>query len=135
MKKKRPYRKTLFGIISFLFLACGKDESNLVESVNGSARDASVTTTGAGTTNYAARVSIQSSSYSPADLTVMASGTVLWNNIDGNVHTVTADNGAFDSGDIQPGASFTHTFETAGPYTYYCKYHREQTAIVKAVHK
>ena len=38
-------------------------------------------------------------------------------------HTVTADDGSWDSGDLQPGDEFDRTFDRAGVYTYYCRYH------------
>jgi plastocyanin len=48
---------------------------------------------------------------------------VEWRNLGRNPHTVTADDGSFDSGDMQPGHEFSWTFNTAGVYRYYCKYH------------
>jgi plastocyanin len=49
--------------------------------------------------------------------------TVEWVNIGRNPHTVTADDGSFDSGDLQPGAEFSWTFTEPGVYPYYCVYH------------
>ncbi len=49
--------------------------------------------------------------------------TVEWTNEGHMPHTVTADDGSWDSGDLQPGASFSRTFDTPGIYTYYCRYH------------
>jgi plastocyanin len=65
----------------------------------------------------------------------MVSGSILWANNDNIVHTVTADDGSFDSGDLQPGATFGFTFNTVGPHPYHCKYHAEMTGIVKCVTK
>jgi plastocyanin len=48
---------------------------------------------------------------------------VEWQNRGRNPHTVTADDGSFDSGDLQPGDEFSHAFATPGVYRYYCKYH------------
>lgn len=51
-------------------------------------------------------------------------GTVLtFTNQGNNPHTVTADGGSFDSGDIRPGTSFFLTVEEPGRIPYYCKYH------------
>ena len=39
-------------------------------------------------------------------------------------HTVTADDGkTFDSGSIDPNATFSFTFKSAGTFTYHCGFH------------
>ena len=61
--------------------------------------------------------------------------TVTWANRDTVKHTVTAQDNSFDSGNIQPGAIYTHTFTTPGNVSYYCIYHSSwmrATVIVKA---
>ena len=49
--------------------------------------------------------------------------TVEWKNAGRNKHTVTADDGSFDSGNMEPGAEFSRTFGKPGVYRYYCIYH------------
>ena len=124
--------------ISFLFFSCHKSESSLSESVNGSIH-ASGSGSGSGsggTIFYTTRVSIERSAFNPARVTVMQSGSILWVNNDGEqVHTLTADDGSFDSGNIQPGGTFGLTFNTIGPHPYHCKYHMEMTGVVKCVTK
>jgi plastocyanin len=69
-------------------------------------------------------VQVTNMAYSPATIVISAGDTVRWTNQDPMVHTATADNGEFDSGDLSQGASFDQTF--AGPprdVTYYCQYH------------
>jgi len=39
------------------------------------------------------------------------------------VGTATADGGAFDTGDVDPGASKTTTLSKAGRYAYHCQIH------------
>jgi len=66
----------------------------------------------------------------PAVDTVAAGQTVTWTNNDQVIHTVTADSGsvdAFDSGDVPGSGTYTHTFQTAGTYGYYCRYHGSMT--------
>ena len=117
--------------VSILFFSCSKDESSLVESNNGT-----IHASGSGTPiNYTAKVTIQNSAFTPSAVTVMVSGSILWVNSDNMVHTVTADDGSFDSGDLQPQASFGFTFNKVGPHPYHCKYHGEMTGIVKCVTK
>ncbi|HET9744589.1 MAG TPA: cupredoxin domain-containing protein [Chitinophagaceae bacterium] len=117
-------------IASFLFLSCSKSSDTL--SLN---PDGSVRTSGTVPINYTTKITIERNSFTPPSVTVMQSGSLLWVNSDSQAHTVTADDGSFDSGDIQPGASFSLTFNTVGPYPYRCKYHSEATGIVKCVTK
>jgi plastocyanin len=134
--KQRNFLTTVLAL-SILFFSCSKDKGSLAASDNGTIRAAgNVTTTGNSTINYTTRVSIQNSAFTPSDVTVMEGGSILWVNNDAEqVHTVTADDGSFDSGDIQPGGTFGFTFNTVGPYPYHCKYHKEMTGIVKCVTK
>ena len=115
---------------SILFFSCSKNNDEI--SLN---PDSSVRGSGVVPTTYAARIGIERNAFNPADVTVMQGGTILWVNGDTQVHSVTADDGTFDSGDIQAGGSFSFTFTAIGPHTYHCKYHSEQTGIVKAVTK
>jgi plastocyanin len=48
---------------------------------------------------------------------------IEWRNLGRNPHTVTADDGSFDSGNMENGAEFAWTFDTPGVFRYYCKYH------------
>ncbi|HEV8272334.1 MAG TPA: cupredoxin domain-containing protein [Chitinophagaceae bacterium] len=122
--------------ISILFFSCSKDDGSLAESDDGSIHATGTTqVTGVTPINYSTRISIQNSAFTPAEVTVMVGGSILWINNDNTVHTVTADDGSFDSGDLQPSASVGFTFNTVGPHPYHCKYHREMTGIVKCVTK
>ena len=60
--------------------------------------------------------------------------TVVWRNNDNVIHTATGTNfTGFTTGNIQPGASASYTFNTAGTYPYHCIYHPGMvgTVIVK----
>jgi plastocyanin len=48
---------------------------------------------------------------------------IEWRNFGRSPHTVTADDGSFDSGDMQNGDEFSWTFDKPGVYRYYCTYH------------
>ena len=62
--------------------------------------------------------------YAPAELSVKVGITVVWNNTGAVAHTVTADDGqAFDSGTIDPKATFTFTPKAAGTFAYHCTFH------------
>ncbi len=67
----------------------------------------------------------QSLNFSPGTVVVVIgqNNTVTFVNKDTSPHTVTADDGSFDSGNIAPGASWTYTFTTPGTFHYHCTYH------------
>jgi plastocyanin len=75
------------------------------------------------TTGATADVEIKDYTYTPATLTIAAGTTVTWTNDDSVPHTVTASDGSFDSGNLNPGQSFSFTFSTPGSYPYVCQYH------------
>jgi plastocyanin len=76
-------------------------------------------------------VYINNMAYSPATITVTAGTTIKWTNKDGVAHTVTSDtSGIFDSGNLNTGAVYSHTFLTAGTYNYHCTYHASMKAKV-----
>lgn len=68
-------------------------------------------------------VPIQNLAYGSTTIEVPVGATVVWTNDDPVPHTVTADDGAFDSGVIAPGDSWSRTFEQAGSYAYHCTPH------------
>ena len=68
--------------------------------------------------------------YVPDSITVSVGDTVTWTNSDSVAHTVTGDNGEFDSGTIEPGGQFSFTFETAGTITYHCTIHPNMKGTV-----
>ena len=63
--------------------------------------------------------------YSPPTIRVMlgVNNTITWVNNDNAPHTVTATDGSFNSGNLNAGQSWTHTFNSPGTYSYYCSYH------------
>jgi len=66
--------------------------------------------------------------FNPPQITVKAGGTVEWRNEDIFSHTVTADDGSFDSGLIEPGHSWQMTFKNAGTAAYHCRPHPNMKA-------
>src|SRR5215217_7781534 len=75
-------------------------------------------------------VSIKNFAFNPPNTTVSAGTTVTWVNNDQTAHTVTANDGAFDSGTLQPGQSYSFAFDKAGTYAYHCNIHPDMTATV-----
>jgi plastocyanin len=107
---------------SFLFFSCSKSNGDLIDD-----NDYSTHTTQASIDH---RVYMKNSIFSPALMTLTAGKPVAWINDDNLVHRVTADDGSFDSGDMQPGATFSRTFTMPGTFPYHCKYHKGMTGTV-----
>jgi plastocyanin len=92
----------------------------------------------AGSAARGSTVRMQENHYTPANITIRAGQTVTWTNTTQSPHTVVlspeaATNPAdvkmpkdaqpFDSGNIPPGGSFSHTFSVPGTYKYFCSLH------------
>lgn len=75
-------------------------------------------------------VSITNFSFAPQSLTIQPGDTVRWSNDDSAPHTATATNGAFDSGFLAVGSTFSHAFADAGTYAYVCLFHSNMTAVI-----
>jgi plastocyanin len=66
----------------------------------------------------------------PREIRIRAGETVEWVNRDPLVHTVTADDGTWDSGDMEEGARFTRRFDRPGRFPYHCRPHPQMTGVV-----
>ena len=80
--------------------------------------------------------------FSPASVTIHAGDTVQWNwgssGYNSPLHSSTsgtpgAPDGLWDSGLLGPGDTFTHTFNTAGTFHYYCTRHGQCCAMTGVV--
>jgi plastocyanin len=77
------------------------------------------------------QVEIKNASYVPAQRTVNIGDTVTWVNLDNTAHTVTSDDGSFDSSPtcvagincMNGGATFAITFIGPGTFLYHCRVH------------
>ncbi|HEX5590957.1 MAG TPA: right-handed parallel beta-helix repeat-containing protein [Candidatus Limnocylindrales bacterium] len=61
--------------------------------------------------------------YNPEIVRVEVGAEVEWENSGRNPHTVTADDGSFDSGVLETGDEFSHVFETEGVFRFTCLLH------------
>ena len=75
-------------------------------------------------------VSMQNSKFTPATITVAVNSTVKWTNNDSYNHNVKSNDGTFQSPTLAGGATYTHTFTTAGTYNYVCTFHSGMTGTV-----
>ena len=76
-------------------------------------------------------VSVAIASFSfPDTLRIKVGQAVSWTNNDAVPHTVTADDGSWNSGDIAAGKAYTLVFQKAGTFTYHCSNHPAMTGTV-----
>ena len=66
----------------------------------------------------------------PAKLTVNAGAEVTWLNRDAVPHNAVANEGAFDSGNLNGGESVSVVVEQPGSYAYVCTYHPGMEAVL-----
>ena len=77
-------------------------------------------------------VTIQNFSFSPADITVTKGTKVTWTNKDSTRHTVTENDGKNgpSAPPLDPGKSYSFTFNQSGTFHYHCSIHPEMTGTV-----
>jgi len=79
-------------------------------------------------------VHIKNFAYVPDKVTINAGDSVRFIQDDDAPHTVTATDKTFDSGNLDKGKTWTHKFDKAGTYAYFCAYHTymKGSVVVKA---
>ena len=70
-----------------------------------------------------AAVTVANMAFGPSRVTVGVGETVTWTFQDATAHTVTSDDGFFDTPPTSGGASRTIRFRSAGTYPYHCCIH------------
>lgn len=68
-------------------------------------------------------VSIVDFSFSPATTTIHVGDTITWTNTGKQPHSATANDHSFDTGILHRGQSGSHTFTSAGTFSYFCVVH------------
>ena len=75
-------------------------------------------------------VDIGDNFFDPPDVAIEPGSTITWTNRGAVPHTVTADDGSFDSERLNPGDSYTVAFGGQGTVTYHCEIHPEMRGSV-----
>lgn len=115
-------------------VACGSSSSSATATPGkttapGATKAATSQATAAATTSAPSgtaqpnSVAITDFQFTPSTITVKVGDTVTWTNNGPSKHTATADDGSFDSGNLSAGQTFSHTFQTAGTFSYICTIH------------
>ena len=74
---------------------------------------------------------ITAQDFSLTSISVKAGATVTVKNDGPSTHTVTADNGEFNTGDVSPGSTKTFTAPTKpGVYKFHCSIHASMTGTL-----
>src|SRR2546430_12849733 len=74
--------------------------------------------------------------FDPKEVHIIPNSTVTWINNYNVTHTVTSGDpqqstdGKFDSGLLKLGKEFSHTFNEAGTFNYYCQIHPAMTGTI-----
>jgi plastocyanin len=81
--------------------------------------------------NSTTTVDIRDHAFDPAQLNVAPGTTVRFVNNDSEPHTATADNGLFDTGELEPGdSSFDVFLDGSGTVTYHCELHPDMQGSI-----
>ncbi len=75
---------------------------------------------------------IKNFAFSPTPLHVKAGTALIVANDDGTAHTLTADDGRFDTGDLDGGKQTKITIDKPGKYSYHCDIHNYMTGVIEA---
>jgi plastocyanin len=70
-------------------------------------------------------VGVHDNRFSPQTINVQPGTTIRWVNYGEHDHTITANDGSWDSGDLKQGATYSATFRRPGTYIYYCRHHSQ----------
>lgn len=76
------------------------------------------------------QIPIANFAFAQASIKVAPGTTVVWANADQIPHTSTSKDGVWDSRPIQPGGTFSVTFDKAGTYVYGCTIHPFMQATI-----
>jgi plastocyanin len=87
----------------------------------------------AGNAPRSEKVEIVNFTYKPDPVTIQEGGKVTWINRDSAPHTATADDGSFDTGELQEGKLKSETFKEAGEFTYFCSVHPNMHGTIRVV--
>jgi plastocyanin len=68
-------------------------------------------------------ITVTDNQFNPPELTIPVGSTVVWNQNGASQHTITADDGSFDSGPLASGMTYNVIFDEPGEYPYYCSLH------------
>ena len=127
-------------ILALGIASCGGGDSTSTEAGATSAEPEAETKAETGSTpapsgnaRRSEKVEIIDFAYSPDPVTIEEGGKVIWINQDSAPHTATADDGSFDTGELEEGKLKSETFKEPGEFTYHCEIHPTMHGTVRVV--
>ncbi len=78
-------------------------------------------------------VAIDNFSYTPSTLTVKVGSTITVTNMESVEHTLSADNGSFNTGTLNKGKSTHFKLTKPGVYSFHCEFHPFMKGSIKVV--
>ena len=114
-------RLVMIFISAVAVASCGKSSSNPPAAPTPTTVTVSIVS--------GARV-LTTTAYSPNPVTITRGSTVTWVNNDSTTHDQVADGGAFNTGNVAPGAQASVTFQNAGSFPYHCGVHPNMVATI-----
>ena len=128
-------RVVVAGVAAGVLIAgCGNSDSSSSSSASSTttAKPQPASSTAASTS----AVAVKQFQFMPAELVIKAGTTVTWTNEDDILHTATSGatpgtpDGQFDGPMDGRGKSFSHSFNQAGRFPYFCNRHTSMTGAV-----
>jgi plastocyanin len=78
----------------------------------------------------ATQAEMRTMAFAPGRIEIKAGSAITWTNNDQLVHTITANDGSWDSGPIEPGKTWTRRFAQPGDYAFHCTPHPFMKGVV-----
>lgn len=128
---------TFICLVAMVTAACGDEQQTTPPETTTTIQatttaQAEVTTTAAAEPETSPTLSITIAAFRfSGDETGTVGDTVQITNSDSVGHTWTSTDGAFHSGVIGSGETFTYTFEEAGSYPFFCQIHTEMSGSIE----
>jgi plastocyanin len=118
----------LFLVIALLAAACSSSSATTAPTAAPTSPATAPSSGGGGAAGTA--VTIKDFAFDPTTLTAKVGQEITWTNQGNATHSVTFDTGGVDSGSLSSGMTFKQTFNTAGSFTYHCKFHSSMQGTV-----
>jgi plastocyanin len=136
--RRREFLASVAFLGAGLVAACSSGGSTAATPAGSASTTTPASSGSTSTANNTAVQTTDANKFDPATVTIVKGGTVTWTNTSSMIHSVTDDPtkavnkvdaqlppGAqpWDSGLLQPNQTFSHTFDVAGTYKYFCTPH------------
>lgn len=128
MRERFPYKFVVLALAAVTIISissCASKQTTTTDIPPSESTEPSGDTTQEGTA-----VVIENDAFDPSSSDVATGSEVTWTNKDAVEHTVTSDDGLFDSGTIAESETFSFTFDEAGTYNYHCSIHPSMTGQI-----